>query len=36
MDNYSVTEFAKSELNKYLEILGIKAELKLGLLSDFG
>lgn len=36
MDNYSVREFTKAELNKYLKILDVKAEIKLGLLSDFG
>lgn len=36
MDNCSVREFAMCELNKYLEILDVNAEIKLGLLSDFG
>ena len=36
MDNCSVREFAMCEMNKYLEILDVNAEIKLGLLSDFG
>ena len=33
---YDVIGFAKAELEKYLGILGVSADVKLGLLSDFG
>ncbi len=32
----SVIEFARSELDKYLKLLGVSADIKLGLFEDFG
>ncbi len=34
--NNSVIEFAKSELDKYLKLIGVSADIKLGLFEDFG
>ncbi len=34
--NNSVIEFARTELQKYLKLLGVPADIKLGLFEDFG
>ena len=36
MKNFNTREFTQTELDKYLSRLGICADIKLGLLSDFG
>lgn len=36
MNEYNVREFTKCELDKYLEKLGVKAEISFGLLSEYG
>ena len=34
-DTLSVIEFASNELKKYLKLLGVSADIKLGLFEDF-
>lgn len=34
--DYNVISFGKQELQKYLEILGVRAEIEVGLFEDFG